>query len=730
MKNVIIKKSIIVAIILLVLFGTIATLYINDLSTNLYSETDEYLNDLTNQTAKAIKNRINENLTQLNTISLIIQQDDISQESLLDYLNQLAQRDGVKRFGIADLQGNVIASDQQNFNISDRQYYKDSLNGKTVTSKSITDYTDGEAINVYSVPIYKQGEVSGVLFATFYTDKLSSILSSATYNDEGYSFIFNEEGDIVLSNKQFKNFTNIESLKGVRLKDIDIKGEGIINFKDEDNTLNYLVYSNIKNNDWLVASVFPKETVTKEFQNFIQTAYIIWIVIGFGSAIIVAYFYFVQGKNKLQITKLAYEDEITNHYNYHRFMEYCQKVNHLSKYILINCDIKGFKWFNEIYGEEIANKLLKQIIICINERCQNNEFCCRQSGDHFVILFHNDSINLIKKRLFELANYIRSEFSKEYITSPFYFHFGVYEILEDDIDINLAFKKTQYTSNDLKRLSKDDVSFYQEEVFQKELYDLQIEKEFNNSLQAEHFKAYIQPKVNLKTGRVNSGEILTRWHHPKYNIISPGDFIPVYEKNGMLESLDFYIFKKALKQIYDWNIRFGIKINISINVSRTYIFNEGYVTKLINLVKECKVDPKQVEIEITETTALNHKEELIKILKKLKKYDFKVALDDFGSGYSSLNILKDLPIDVVKIDQEFFRTNDYTHARGHIIIEEVIELCHKLNLEVVAEGVETVEQKDFLVEHNCDFIQGYYYYKPMLLKEFEKLIIINEDNAQ
>lgn len=129
-----------------------------------------------------------------------------------------------------------------------------------------------------------------------------------------------------------------------------------------------------------------------------------------------------------------------------------------------------------------------------------------------------------------MANYIRSEFSKEYITSPFYFHFGVYEILEDDIDINLAFKKTQYTSNDLKRLSKDDVSFYQEEVFQKELYDLQIEKEFNNSLQAEHFKAYIQPKVNLKTGRVNSGEILTRWHHPKYNIISPGDFIPVYEK--------------------------------------------------------------------------------------------------------------------------------------------------------------------------------------------------------
>ena len=190
MRSSIMKKSIIVAIILLILFGTLATLYINNLSDNLYSETDEYLNDLTNQTAKAIKNRINENLTQLTTISLIIQQDGILQEPLLDYLNQLAQRDGVKRFGIADLQGNVVTSDHQTFNISDRDYFKDSLNGKTVTSKSITDYTDGEAINVYSVPIYKHNEVSGVLFATFYTDKLSSILSSATYSNVGYAFIF------------------------------------------------------------------------------------------------------------------------------------------------------------------------------------------------------------------------------------------------------------------------------------------------------------------------------------------------------------------------------------------------------------------------------------------------------------------------------------------------------------------------------------------------------------
>ena len=127
---------------------------------------------------------------------------------------------------------------------------------------------------------------------------------------------------------------------------------------------------------------------------------------------VVAYFYFIQGKNKLQITKLAYEDEITGHYNYYRFIEYCQNINHLSKNVLVNCDVKGFKWFNEIYGEEIANRLLKQIIICIDTQCQNEEFCCRQSADHFVILLDSDDFEQIKNRLFVLANYIRGEFAK------------------------------------------------------------------------------------------------------------------------------------------------------------------------------------------------------------------------------------------------------------------------------------------------------------------------------
>lgn len=722
--KVLLKRSIIVGLILLLVCSGVATIYINSLSTNLYDETNEYLQDITIQTATAIKNKINENLTQLKSISLIIHQQDMSQKELLNYLDELAQRDGLKRFGIANKDGDVITSDNKTFNIKERQYFKDSLAGKAATSTSLIDYVDNKKIIVYSVPIYNQKEiVDGVLFGIFETDKLSDILSTAAYNDVGYSFIFNEQGQIIICSDDHLELSNIEDLNKIYLKDIDVKGDGIISFQDLDETDKYLSYANIKNNDWLVASVFPREIATKKIQNFIQSALATWLLIGVGGALLLTYFYFTQGKNKLRITQLAYEDAVTQHYNFNKFLEYCHSTKRLSRYVLINCDIKGFKWFNEIYGEDIANQLLRTIIQCMEEICHEDEFCCRESADHFALLLYKDTHEHLEQRLSDLTQCIREKFTGEYSTSQYFFHFGIYEMSEADNDIKNAFKKTQYVKNDMKQLSKDDVIFYQEDVFRKGLYNQQIEKEFDSSLKQEHFKVYIQPKVNLKTGEVSSGEALVRWHHPHQGLIAPAAFIPIYEKNGMLEKLDSYVLERTLKTLVYWKEKYDKEISISINVSRTYLFNEGFAEHLIELIESYPINPQQIEIEITETTAFNHQEELILILKEFKKHHLRIALDDFGSGYSSLNMLKDFPIDVVKIDQEFFRTNTFTQMRGHIIIEQVIELCHRLNIEVVAEGVETKEQKDFLVKHHCDYVQGYYYYKPMLIKDFEKHFI-------
>lgn len=734
MRNPLLKKSILITIISLIVFSFLATLYTNNLSRSLYDETNQFLKEIAVQTASSINNRMNENVTQLDTIALMLHMGNTAEEEILDYLSQLAQQDNIKRFGIADVSGNVITSDRKSFNIKEREYFQRSLHGEKVKSNSMSDVVDGEQIIVYSVPLYdKKDYINGVFFATYDTVKLAKTLNNASFNNTGYSFIFNEAGEIILLSSQadgLENTHNIQDLsqqKDIKIDNIDTQGSGIISFTDSSNRHNYFTYANIKNNDWLVASVFPQEVVTSKTQNLIITAFVTWLLIALGSASLVSYVYFIQKKSKIQLTKLAFEDSLTQHYNFNKFIDLCKNNPHLDQYVLINCDIKGFKWFNEIYGEDIANSLLRTIMKCTDNSCHLDELCCREKDDHFAILFKKNNPDRLRERLFDLANYIRLEFNKQHATSQFYFHFGVYEINDEHIDIKTAFQKTQYIKNDFKQLSQDDVIVYQEDVFQKDLRDQQIEKDFLNALQNEEFKVYIQPKVDVETGIVHTGEGLVRWEYPDHGLISPVMFIPIFEKNGMLESLDVYVFQQILKTLEKWRHHYHQDICVSVNVSRTYLFNEGFIDQFIQMVLRYDIHPSQIEVEITETTAYNHKEELIQILNQLRKHKIRIALDDFGSGYSSLNMLKDFPIDVVKIDQEFFRTTSSTYLRSHIIIEEVIELCHKLNIIVVAEGVETQEQKDFLAKHHCDYIQGYYYYKPMPIEEFEDLFIKNAD---
>ena len=237
------KKSIIIKIISLVIFSFLATLYTNNLSRNLYDETNEFLKEIAIQTASSINNRMNENITQLDTIALMIHTNNTVEKKLLDYLNELAIESNIKRFGIADLAGNVRTSDQQVFNIKDRDYFQKSLHGEKVKSNSMKDFVDGEQIIVYSVPLYnKDDQINGVFFATYDTVKLSKTLDNASFNNTGYSFIFNESGDIILLSTQAEDVKNIKTIqdlsqqKDIKIESIDKQGSGIISFTDHNNS--------------------------------------------------------------------------------------------------------------------------------------------------------------------------------------------------------------------------------------------------------------------------------------------------------------------------------------------------------------------------------------------------------------------------------------------------------------------------------------------------------------
>lgn len=249
----------------------------------------------------------------------------------------------------------------------------------------------------------------------------------------------------------------------------------------------------------------------------------------------------------------------------------------------------------------------------------------------------------------------------------------------------------------------------------------QIEAEMEPALQNGEFQVYLQPKVNMITAKVFGAEALSRWVHPVEGIRSPLSYIPLFEENGFVVKLDMYIFEQICKLKAEWykqGVEFAC-IPISINMSRLHLFKKEFVDELSAIVEKYDVNPSEIEVEITESVYLNDYSELIQVVSRLQERGFSVSIDDFGSGYSALNMLKDIPVDTIKIDKEFLQLSANTE-RGKKVIKNVIILCKDLKLHVTVEGVETEEQIDFLTNYGCEIAQGFYYSKPIPVKEFEE----------
>ena len=239
------------------------------------------------------------------------------------------------------------------------------------------------------------------------------------------------------------------------------------------------------------------------------------------------------------------------------------------------------------------------------------------------------------------------------------------------------------------------------------------------ALRAREFQVYLQPKYSTKEEVLSGAEALVRWIHPTEGFVPPYRFIPIFENNGFIIQLDDYMLTEVARQQAKWIAEGEKVVPISVNVSRVHFVKEDLAEHICELVDQFKVPHDVIELELTESAFFDDKEVLLNTIKKLKEYGFKISMDDFGAGYSSLNSLKELPLDVVKLDAEFFRDKGES-GRGKLIVEDTISLAKKLNMRIVAEGIETREQVDFLADLNCDLILGYYFAKPMPISEFEE----------
>ncbi len=395
------------------------------------------------------------------------------------------------------------------------------------------------------------------------------------------------------------------------------------------------------------------------------------------------------------------------------------------EFMLVSIDVNNFKYINDENGHDAGNKVLKLLAEHI-ERLLPGEITlnARRTADNFVFI----SRTCNKERIFEslsddqeLKWYVKQLLGSDYDLT---LSIGAYVIHQPTKNISVMLDYANIAKKTVKGKVGNPIAEYTPEMDR----NMELKKKITIGMEAGllhgEFVLCMQPKYSLSDESMSGAEVLVRWHHPEMGLLSPMMFIPLFEENGFIEKLDMYIFEATCQELQKWK-RAGI-LNIpriSVNISRVTLGRKNIVKELIAIAERYNLETDSLEVEITEGTLERSTERIIKIINDLKSAGFYVSIDDFGSGYSSLSILKDMPADIIKIDKEFL-SETFDSQKGKKIINSVIQMSKELNLEIVAEGIETKEQAESLKSMNCDVAQGYYFAKPMPLEAFKKLIKI------
>ena len=390
------------------------------------------------------------------------------------------------------------------------------------------------------------------------------------------------------------------------------------------------------------------------------------------------------------------------------------KENRDVKYCLVCSNIKDFKFVNELFGIEKGNEILKKQAEYMKNIIGEDSLAARLHADRFAICmprirFDEDLIN-------EAITGIQEAFKN----SSLHMHIfvGVYDIHDVQERVSIMCDKANLASETIKNEYKSSVAYYTEHLLEKSIEERKIIGEFDRALDNEEFVMFLQPQVDV-SGKPFGSEALVRWQHPDKGLLAPGVFIDVLEKTGFVYRLDRYMWDKAVKQLAEWKKRGINDYHISVNISTKDFYLIDVYETFVGLVEKYDIDPKLLQLEITETALMSDFNKNMVIIKRLQKYGFDIEIDDFGSGYSSLNMLKDISADVLKIDMGFLRASE-NEVKGQDILESIIGLANKLGMRVITEGVEKKTQVDMLYDMGCKMFQGYYFSKPIPVDEFEK----------
>ena len=412
-------------------------------------------------------------------------------------------------------------------------------------------------------------------------------------------------------------------------------------------------------------------------------------------------------------------DRLTGLYSKQYFYQQAGEVllrNPDQQYDIICSDIENFKLINDVFGVKAGDRLLRGIGNAYAERLKGIGICGRLNSDQFACLLkHRDDYtddmfieaSILTNGLLGIHNIVMK--------------WGIYNVEDRSVSIEQICDRALLAARSIKGQYGKYFAIYDDTLRNQLLREQAITDSMESALSQNQFLVYLQPKYRIKDEVLVGAEALVRWNHPVWGFLSPAEFIPLFEKNGFITRLDRFVWEKACAVLHDWDERGYYPMSVSVNVSRADIYNEDLADTLVKIIEKYDLDPSRLHLEITESAYTENPKQIIDTVTTLRELGFVIEMDDFGSGYSSLNMLNDMPIDILKLDMKFIRS-EMAKPKSQGILQFIINLASWMNLSVVAEGVETKAQLLRLTEIGCDYVQGYYFAKPMPCQEFEGLL--------
>ncbi len=420
------------------------------------------------------------------------------------------------------------------------------------------------------------------------------------------------------------------------------------------------------------------------------------------------------------IIQAAEHDELTSLYTKEFFMEYVKQIDNFESEesmdaVVFNVD--HFHLLNEMLGRPYGDLVLQEIANLIKEiLSENYGVACRCEADTFHIYCrHFKDYTVLEK--------LEDELMKRYDQTHIRLRIGIYPDVDKSLEKEKRFDRAKLACDTMKNNIAGKYAFYDNDIHEKELFEERLFNDMQRALDDRQFQIYFQPKYNVQGEEpvLSSAEALIRWNHPEFGLLAPFKFVPLFEKNGMIQKLDRYVWERTAEQIASWKKKYGISMPVSVNVSRIDLYDPDLEKVFLHILDENDLTFQEYHLEITESVYSEDAETIINVIRNLREKGFIIEMDDFGAGYSSLGMVSVMPIDVLKLDMAFAKSVDQ-NAKNYRMVEIMMDIARFMNVSVIAEGVETEEQYRLMKQAGCDYLQGYYFSKPVPPEEFEKLL--------